>query len=290
LEEGLIKIMKKLFINLSNYLQRENKEKINITEEEIETLLSASEKEGIIDEEESEMLHSILQFKKIIIREIMTPRTEIAALEKNSTVEDVLRIANTEKYSRIPIYEDSVDNVVGILYLRDLLRYWGRKSESIDLIDICRKPFFVPETKNVEELFKEFKKRKTHMAIVIDEYGGTAGIVTFEDILEEIVGDIQDEYDTDEEEITKIDENCFIVDAHIDLDEFDDHFNTTLPKEKYETLSGFICHLTGKVPHIGEKVSYENLVFEISKGSDRKIEKVKVFVEKAAEPDETQED
>lgn len=285
-----MKIIKKLLLNMSNYLQRENKEKINVTEEEIETLLSVSEKEGIIDEEESEMLHSILQFKRIIIREIMTPRTEIAALEKNSTVEDVLRIVNTEKYSRIPVYEDNIDNVIGILYLRDLLRYWGRKPESINIIDICRKPFFVPETKNIEELFKEFKKKKTHMAIVIDEYGGTAGIVTFEDIIEEIVGDIQDEYDTEEEEIVKIDEKHYIIDARIDLDEFEDFFDTTFPKEKYETLGGFICHLTGKVPHLGEKVNFENFVFEIAKGSERKIEKVKVFVKEKAEPDESKED
>ncbi|MFC1855633.1 hemolysin family protein [Thermodesulfobacteriota bacterium] len=288
MEEGLIS---KLLVNLSSYLQRENKEdKLNITEEEIELILDVSEKEGIIDEEESDMLHSILRFKKIIIRETMTPRTEIAALEKSSTIEDVLRIANTEKYSRIPIYEENIDNVVGILYLRDLLKYWGGKSESITIMDICRKPYFVPETKNIEELFKEFKQKKTHMAIVIDEYGGTAGIVTFEDILEEIVGDIQDEYDSDEEEIFKVSENAFVVDARIDIDEFDDYFETELPREKYETLGGFICHLTGKVPEVGESVTFENFKFEISKGSERKIDKIKVFVDKYPEAEDYKED
>jgi CBS domain containing-hemolysin-like protein len=288
LEEGLIS---KLLENLSNYVQKENKEgKLKITEEEIGLLLDASEQEGIIDEEESDMLHSILRFKKIIIRETMTPRTEITALEKNSTIEDILRIANTERHSRIPVYEENIDNVVGILYLRDLLKYWGKPPESIDLMSICRKPFFVPETKNIEELFKEFKKKRTHIAIVIDEYGGTAGVVTFEDILEEIVGDIQDEYDSDEEDIIKIDDNCYIVDARIGIDEFDDHFDTELPREKYETLGGFIYHLTGKVPQIGEKVTFEDFVFEINKGTDRKIDKIKVFVNRTAGSGDTKED
>jgi magnesium and cobalt transporter len=276
LEEGPIS---KLLVNLSNYLQRENKdEKLNITEEEVKLLLDVSEKEGVIDEEESDMLQSILRFKKIIIRETMTPRTEITALEKNSTLEDILRIANTEKFSRIPVFEENIDNVVGILYLRDLLKHWGKKPEDINIMDICRKPFFVPETKSIEELFKEFKLKKTHMAIVIDEYGGTAGIVTFEDILEEIVGDIQDEYDSDEEEIIKISENCYIVDARIDIDKFDDYFETQLPREKYETVGGFIHHLTGKVPQKGERAEFKNLTFEIVQGSDRRIEKIKVFV------------
>ncbi len=287
-DEGLIK---KLLVNLSNYFQSDNKdEKLNITEEEIGIILDASEKEGIIDEDESEMLHSILEFKRIIIREIMTPRTQIAALEKVSTIEDVLRIVNTERYSRIPVYDENVDNIIGILYLRDLLKYWGKKSESINIIDICRKPFFVPETKNIEELFKEFKNKKMHMAIVIDEYGGTAGIVTFEDILEEIVGDIQDEYDSDEEEIIEIDDGSYIVDARIDLDEFEDYFDTTLPREKYETLSGFIYHLTGKVPEKGEEVSYNGFVFKIIKGSERKIDKIKVIVHAKEATDDEKED
>jgi len=277
LREGLIS---KLLENINNYLQREDRgEKLNITEEEIGILLDVSEREGVIDEDESDMLHSILRFKKIIIRETMTPRTEIAALEKNDTIEDVLRIANTEKYSRIPVYDEKIDNVVGILYLRDLLKYWGKKSDSINIMDICRKPFFVPETKNIEELFKEFKKKKTHMAVVIDEYGGTAGIVTFEDIIEEIVGDIQDEYDTDEEAIIKLDKSSYIVDARIDIDEFDDYFETMLPRDKYETLGGFICHLTGKVPLKGDTVDFEQFSFEVQSGNDRKIDKLRVFID-----------
>ena len=277
MREGLIS---KLLENINNYLQREDRgEKLNITEEEIGILLDVSEREGVIDEDESDMLHSILRFKKIIIRETMTPRTEIAALEKNDTIEDVLRIANTEKYSRIPVYDEKIDNVVGILYLRDLLKYWGKKSDSINIMDICRKPFFVPETKNIEELFKEFKKKKTHMAVVIDEYGGTAGIVTFEDIIEEIVGDIQDEYDTDEEAIIKLDKSSYIVDARIDIDEFDDYFETMLPRDKYETLGGFICHLTGKVPLKGDTVDFEQFSFEVQSGNDRKIDKLRVFID-----------
>lgn len=279
MEEGPIR---KLLANLANYLQREEKgEKLNITEEEIEILLDVSQKEGVIDEEESEMLHSILQFKRVIIREIMTPRTEIAALDQDSTIEDVLKIANTEKFSRIPVYEENIDNVVGVIYMRDLLKYWGKKADTIKIIDICRKPFFVPETKNVEELFKEFKKKKTHMAIVIDEYGGTAGIVTFEDILEEIVGDIQDEYDFEEDEIIKVSNNSYIIDARIDLDEFEDYFETTIPREKYETLGGFIYHLTGKVPQRGDKVVFEGFEFEVDKGNDRKIDKVKLTVNRS---------
>ncbi len=285
MEDGPIK---RLLLNLNNYLHSENKdEKLNITEEEIEILLDVSEKEGVIDEDESEMLHSILQFKNIIIREIMKPRTEIIALSKESTIADVLDIASNENFSRIPVYEGSVDNVVGILYLRDLLQYWGRAPESINLMQICRTPFFVPETKNVEELFKEFKKKRTHMAIVIDEYGGTAGIVTFEDILEEIVGDIKDEYDDEKEEIVKLSENCYSVDARIDLDEFDDFFHTELPKEKYETLGGFIFHLTGKVPTIGEKIDYEHFSFEITEGNERRVDKVKVYVNVPTDSDET---
>ena len=250
-----------------------------ITEEEIRLMVDVGEEKGIIRETEKEMIENIFEFDDTLISKIMTHRTDIVGLPIDASLHEVLEIASTERFSRIPVYEDDIDNVVGILYTKDLLKLVEEKNQkNFDLKDFIRKPFLVPKSKKTDELFKEIQMNKNHMAIVIDEYGGTAGLVTIEDLLEEIVGNIFDEYDEEEKEIEKIDENTFIVNGKISIETFNDFFNAHLLSDGYETLSGFIISQLGSIPGKDEKpvVEYENLVIKVETVEEKRITKVKI--------------
>lgn len=250
-----------------------------ITEEEIRLMVDVGEEKGIIRETEKEMIENIFEFDDTLISKIMTHRTDIVGLPIDASLHEVLEIASTERFSRIPVYEDDIDNVVGILYTKDLLKLVEEKNQkNFDLKDFIRKPFLVPKSKKTDELFKEIQMNKNHMAIVIDEYGGTAGLVTIEDLLEEIVGNIFDEYDEEEKEIEKIDESTFIVNGKISIETFNDFFNAHLLSDGYETLSGFIISQLGRIPGEDEKpvVEYENLVMKVETVEEKRITKVKI--------------
>lgn len=243
----------------------------------IQEYLDEVEERGLIDEEEGEMIEGIVDLRQMVTREIMIPRTHIVALNVDATREEILNTVVHSGHSRIPIFRDSVDYIVGILNARDLLPLWLEGETEVDLEKIVREPYFVPETKRVRDLLDELRTKKSHMAIIVDEYGGTAGIVTMEDIVEEIVGEIQDEHDVEEELFLPADdEYSLLVNARTPLPDFEERFNVKIPREGYDTLGGFIIHLMGKVPDVGEEISYEDLLITVHSGDCKRVTHLKV--------------
>ncbi len=250
-----------------------------VTQEEIETLIDSGQETGLIDEEKNEMIHRIFELKEIVVREVMIPRTDIKALEVNSTMEEVAGLVVEVGHSRVPVYEETIDKIIGIIYAKDLLKYWVSKGKNITVRELMRKPLFIPETKGIDELFTELKSKRIHIAIVVDEYGGTSGLVTIEDLIEEIVGDIQDEYDVEEEEFVETGVGEYLVDARMDIDELAEKLDVELPKEDFDTLGGFLVHLTNRIPATGESINFSRLRFTIIEADERKVAKVKIQIE-----------
>ena len=250
---------------------------------EILQVASEGQAEGAVDAEEVEMIESVIEFGDQRAGEIMTPRTDIVALPANASPEEIRRTINQAGHTRIPVHDGEIDNVVGILHAKDLLRI--EDAESIDLRQIMRKPFFVPETKRLDELLKEFKARKSHMAIVLDEYGGTSGLVTVEDVIEEIVGDISDEYDRPASALMKrIDDRTVEVDGRMYIDDLNDVAGLELPEdEDYDTVAGFVFSELGFIPPVGEKLEAFGASFTVLAADDRKISRLRVQVPAAGE-------
>lgn len=250
-----------------------------ITEEEIRLMVDVGEEKGIIRETEKEMIDNIFEFDDTQISKVMTHRTDIVGIPIDAGIDEVLKVITDEQFSRIPVFEEDMDNIVGILHLKDMMKFLANnKKEDFDMRKLVRKPFFVPASKKTDQLFRELQISKNHMAVVIDEYGGTAGLVTIEDLLEEIVGNIFDEYDEEEKEIEKIDENTFILSGTINLEKVKEFFEADLPADIYDTLSGFIMGQIGRIPEDDENpvVEYDKLVFKVEKVEDKRILKVKV--------------
>lgn len=247
-----------------------------VTEEEIQELIDAGEEEGLINEEENEMIRSIFALRDTVVRETMVPRTDMACVAMDATVQEVLNSINACGHSRIPVYDGTLDNIVGLVYAKDLLKYWGMDDSALVLKKILRAPFFIPETKNLEELLQEFKKKRVHIAIVIDEYGGTSGLVTIEDLLEQIVGDIQDEYDIEEEWLVEEPDGSVVVDARLPIEELEGHFGIEIEREKFDTVGGLIFHLTGRIPTVGEEVENDSILMTVLAADARKISKVRI--------------
>lgn len=286
---NLLSIVTSPFVKLltisTNFLVRlfgvdPNANEEQVTEEEIRMMIDVGEEKGTIEEAEKEMINNIFEFNDKTVSEIMTHRTGIAALPVDSTITEVTSFFNREKYSRIPVYEDNIDNIIGVMHSKYLIQFLseGDKKENFNLRNLIRKPYFVPTSKKTDELFQELKQNKNHLAIVIDEYGGTAGIVTLEDLIEEIVGNIFDEDDEVEKYIDKIDDNTFIIKGSVSLDEVQEALGVNLPVDDYETLSGFITGQLGRIPEKGDKsiVEYEELVFKVEEVKEKKVSKIKV--------------
>jgi putative hemolysin len=248
-----------------------------ITEEEIRLMINVGEEKGIFQETETNMINSIFEFDNTAAKEVMTPRTHIIAVSVEATVDEILEIIVEENFSRIPVYENSIDNIIGLLYVKDLFALIKKSTEwEISLRDLIRPAYFVPEYKKIDELFKEMQKSKTHIAIVIDEYGGTAGLITIEDLLEEIVGNIFDEYDDVVLEYEQIDENTYLVDGLLSISEINDIMHLDLPEEEFDTISGMILSLSGKMPEVGEEVQFDDVAFRIEEVDDKRISKIKI--------------
>lgn len=247
-----------------------------VTEEEIRMMMEVGEERGVIQDTEKEMIDNIFEFDNKSVSEIMTHRTNIVGIPVDSDINYVLYIMNRDKYTRVPIYNDNIDNIVGILHVKDLLEYTQSHNKDFSLKKIIRSAYFVPESKRTDELFKEMQKNKVHLAVVIDEYGGTAGIVTIEDLLEEIVGNIFDEYDIEQKDIEYLENNTYIFDGAIDLDKVEEVLHEDLPVDDFDTLGGFILKLLGRIPKVDEKptVPYENIVFKVVKMEGKRIVKV----------------
>ncbi len=253
-------------------------------EEEIKTLVDAYEEEGVIEEDEKEMIYSIFELGDTLVREVMVPRIDIVAVEAGTPLLEALDIIMQAGHSRIPVYKGTIDNIIGVLYAKDLLPYLKRGETDVPLESIVREPYFIPETKKVDQLLPDLQQRKVHMAIVVDEYGGTAGLVTIEDLLEEIVGEIQDEYDREEPMYQKVGENEFILDARINLDDFAELVGVEIADEGSDTLGGFIYNQLGRVPAVGDTISYDGITITVLSLIGRRIGKVRVIRQEALAP------
>ncbi len=254
-----------------------NADEKQVTEEEIRMMVDVGEEKGTIDESEKEMINNIFEFDNKIVSDIMTHRTDIVSIPISSSLKDIIDLINQKKYTRYPVYEDNIDNIIGILNVKDLIKYLGKSDQDFDLKKIIRQPYFVPESKRIDQLFKELQNAKTHMAVAIDEYGGTAGIITIEDLLEEIVGNILDEYDEEEKEFEKLDDYTFIINGVASLERVTDLLELELPVEDYDTLSGFLIGQLGRIPKEEENpvVEFNGVIFKVEKIMEKRIAKVK---------------
>jgi putative hemolysin len=256
-------------------------EEEEVTEEEIRMMIDVGEEKGTIQEIEKEMINNIFDFDNKLVADIMTHRTEIAAVPIDASLEEIIDLVYEEKFTRIPVYEETIDNIIGILHVKDLLKFIKRgdahQPEPFKLEELLRTPYFVPESKKIDELFQELQMNQTHMAVVIDEYGGTAGIVTIEDLVEEIVGNILDEYDEEEKEYEKLDENTYLMSGSIDLEEVEKLMNIKLPSDEYDTLGGFIIGQLGRIPDPEETptVELDDVTFKVEEIVEKRIVKVK---------------
>jgi len=245
-------------------------------EEDIQELLDEGAERGLITSHEGEMIQSIVEFKEIVVREIMIPRTEAVAVAQAATLSEVIEVALNHGHSRLPVFQDNIDHVVGILHVKDLLRHWGAPPEQPLPPEIIRSPYYVPLAKKVVDLLAEFRTKRTHMAIVLDEYGGTAGLVTLEDIIEEIVGEIQDEYDQEEAKIVRVGPDTILVDARLHLEDLAEYLNIELPTGNYDSVGGFITDLTGELPQEKDQIEFQGLRFTIREADERKISRVEI--------------
>jgi putative hemolysin len=246
-----------------------------VTEEELRLLVNVGEEEGVLEEGETDMIHSVFEFADTTVREVMIPRIDMVTLESDATVDEAVDVALQGGFSRIPVYEETIDNIIGVLFTKDMLKQLREDHNSLPIRELVRPAYFVPETKKLDDLLREIRQR-THMAIVVDEYGSVAGLVTIEDLVEEIVGDIQDEYDREENLFEQVTQYEYIFDAKINLDEFNELMDTDLENEDYETLGGFLLGQLDKIPVPGDTITYKNLTFTVLTTRGLRITKVKV--------------
>lgn len=252
---------------------------IFMTTDEIKTMVNIGTQEGVLEREEQEMIHSIIEFSDTIVREIMTPRPDVVCIDSKKTVADAIELIASKGHTRIPVFEDKIDNIIGIIYAKDLLMI-GTDNLNATLHKYLRDAVFIPESKNIEQLFKQMKRARFHMAIIVDEYGGFSGIVTLEDIIEEIIGDIHDEYDlVKTPEYSKIDENTYLIEAGMNIDDFSTKLDLLIPEnDDYDTLGGFVLSLFGKFPEKDESVTFQNMHITVNEIRKRRIITLKVKI------------
>jgi CBS domain containing-hemolysin-like protein len=243
---------------------------------EIQQVLDESEERGLIDPDEGEMIEGIFDLKETVAREIMIPRTHLVAIPKDTARDQVLSTIIKSGHSRIPVYDQNVDHIIGVIYAKDLLPLWLKDQKEFAVEEICREAYFVPETKPVKDLLNELRTKKSHLAVIVDEYGGTSGIVTIEDIVEEIIGEIRDEYDTEEDPFLPQDDGTVMVSARANLDDFEERFQVELPRGAYDTLGGYIINILGRVPSKDEEILIHGLLLRIHGGDRKRITRVMV--------------
>ena len=244
----------------------------------IDAILVKAQKNSLVDSSSREMIENILEFTHILVREIMIPRTEIVAVSTEATIDEIINEVIASRHTRIPVYRGTIDNIIGILNVKDMLKFWSKQITKEDLLACLSTPYYIPETKNTHLLFYELKENKKHIAIVIDEYGGTAGLVTLEDLLEEIVGELRDEHETNAagDGISQLPDGSIIFDGRMEIENIEEYLNVSLKKGRYETLSGLILNSTKRIPLSGEKFQIEGLEITIENADERSIKKVKI--------------
>jgi CBS domain containing-hemolysin-like protein len=254
----------------------------SVLERDFQELIDHGEEQGLLTPEQGDMIQSIFEFKDTVVSEVMVPRTEMLAVSSDVSIQTVIDMTLEHGHSRLPIFQENPDNIVGMLHVKDLLPYWNLPPDQPIPTMIIRQATFVPETKKIVHLFKELRLAKVHMAIVLDEYGGTAGLVTMEDIIEEIIGDIEDEYDRQEPRLKPLENGRVEVDARLEIEEFEHYFDLEIEEKSFETVGGLIIHLLERVPMAGEKINFRNLEMTILEADNRRIRRL--LVEKKANP------
>ncbi|MCX7908323.1 MAG: hemolysin family protein [Ignavibacteria bacterium] len=250
------------------------------SEEEIREILKYSYKLGTLEATKEKLLQNVFDFSFITAKQIMVPRNKIVAIEKNMSIEKIFEKFRTEGYSRMPVYENTIDDIVGVIYAKDLLYLFNQSNyDDFQIGRILRKPLCVKETQRIQDILKLMQREKVHLAIVLDEFGGTAGLITIEDILEELVGEIQDEFDEEQPLIKKLNENEYEINAETPIDEILESLSIEIPKSKeYETIGGYIAFLAGRIPVVGERFYFEDFYIEVVSASERKVGKVKLVL------------
>ncbi|WP_305044191.1 HlyC/CorC family transporter [Geoalkalibacter sp.] len=265
---------------LTRLIQGEDKPGPILSEDEIRNIISVGEEAGVLPKENRRMLHGIFDLSAIRARDIMIPRTEVVAMEVGTPFDEALVLAQGARHSRFPVYEGSLDQVIGIIHSKDILRYVGHPQD-FNLREACRPPYFVPESKRIGTLLQAFRRKRAHLAIVVDEYGGMEGIVTLEDIVEEIVGEIQDEYDAEEVEIRELGPRQYLVDGSVTLRILNRRFGLELSEEHANTLAGFLMHKMGVIPEQGAVCECDGIVFTVRRVVERRIEEIEMVLPSA---------
>lgn len=256
--------------------EEEQEEFREASDEEIQTFIEEAQEEGIIETKERKLLKSVVEFGDTFVREIMTPRVDMAAIKSDTTIEKLRELVIKEKRSRVPVYKDRVDNIEGIVIAKDLLEYADDKFKNDSIEPLIRSVYYVPESMKVSELLNELQKRKQKLAVVVDEHGGVSGLVTMEDLVEEIVGEIQDEYDREEIQIIERGPSDYIVSGDAEVEEIEELFDLEFAEDSYITIGGLITHHLGRLPEIGEKVQIKNLSLEILEVDQKTIKKLRI--------------
>lgn len=281
----LVKILNPIVMvltNLTNLFIRAlgvkvNKKQPYFTEEELRTIVTVSQEEGVLEIEEKQMIHNVFEFGDLHIKDIMVQRTDIVALDIEASYDEVMKIVKDQQFSRYPVYKEGIDHIIGTLNTKDLV-FLDITKDNFSIKNYLRKPFYTFEFKKISDVFKEMKKKWVHMAIVLDEYGGTAGIVTIEDLIEEIVGDIQDEYDELEDEIKVVTENEFIIDGSVRIATVNEILGTNIETEDFDSIGGFIIGELGRLPRNGEVIQYRNFKMVVESVEKNRIQKIRIFV------------
>jgi magnesium and cobalt transporter len=248
----------------------------SLLEKDFQELIDQGEEQGLLTPEQGDMIQSIFEFKDTIVREIMIPRTEIIAVPQETSIQTIIDLMVKHGHSRLPIYQENLDNVIGLLHVKDLLPYWGQPAAQSLPLEVIRQPIFVPETKKIVQLLKELRGQRFHMAVVSDEYGGTSGLVTMEDIIEEIIGEIEDEYDRRDPRLIPLEEGKVEVDARLEIEELERHFDLEIEERDFESVGGFIIHLLGRVPKAGEKIYYRDLEITVLDADNRRVRRLRI--------------
>lgn len=275
------KILSRIAALFRNPKSLDDAERARWAEERLDSVIDEVEAEGLIDEEAQEMIRGVIDFSNAMVREVMVPRTEIVAVDIRDPIEKVIETILESGHSRIPVFEENIDHIKGLVHAKDLLRHWG--ANRLELAPVMREPYFIPETKGLDDLLSEFRRQRIQMAIVIDEYGGTSGLVTIEDLIEEIVGEIIDEYDDDEALLHVIHPDEVVVSARLEIDDLFEHFGLDKPQGKFSTVGGWIFHHTGYIPQQDETFHLDGFDVTIETRDEKTIKRVKVVRPKIPE-------
>lgn len=273
----VIYIVSSLSKLLTSFFRSKEAESLSVSEDEIRAIIEVGEESGVVAAEQRRMLHGIFDLSETRVRDVMLPRTEVIGLDAESNFQEVLETIRQAKHSRFPVYSDSLDNIVGVVHSKEVLALIDR-TEQFALTDLCRKPYFVPESKRVAVLLQSFRQRREHLAIVVDEYGGVEGIVTLEDVVEEIVGEIHDEYDIEAVDFRQLGPGRFLVDGAVSLRTVNRRFKLDLPEDHATTLAGYLLQIMGKIPDEGESCDEGGILYRIRRMEDRRIEEVEMVL------------